>query len=96
MHKLFTTILILAALQAGCSDTSPSSAKESITNLGNGVIENTENAKAMAQTGAQKMESFGNSVTATVTYVGQKVEGLGNLVIEATGTEPSKPESSSE
>lgn len=96
MHKSLTTILILTALQTGCSDTSTSSAKESITNLGNGVIENTENAKAMAQSGAQKMESFGNSVTSTVTYVGQKVEGLGNLVIEATGGDPSKTESSSE
>ena len=90
MLKKLTAIFVLATLQIGCSDQSVTSTKDGLTKLGNGVIENTENAKTLAQNGAQKMESFGNSVTATVTYAGEKIESLGNLVIEATGAEAPK------
>lgn len=74
---------------SGCVDPStaptPASAQAAVNALETEASDKTDKAIETIQAGAQKMESFGNAVTAKVTYVSGKIESLGNFVIEATG-----------
>lgn len=76
---------------SGCIETSttptPASAQAAVSALEAEASDKTDKAIAVVQSGAQKMENFGNAVTKHVTYVSGKIESLGNLVIEATGEE---------
>ena len=69
----------------------PDVAVTQMTGVKTQLTELGETVQDTGSTAAGHLETFGNSVIGATQYVGGKVEGLGNLVLEATGGSPTKP-----